>query len=72
MSTESLPTLQRLFADRPEFSLHEVMKDPVLLSSFETYLSQNFAHENLLFIEAMNQLRHEPGSSSEIEQIFNR
>lgn len=58
--------------DRPEFSLTDVLEDPMLLSCFENYLTQTWSQENLLFIEAMNQLRHEPGSVDDIEAIFSR
>jgi hypothetical protein len=68
----SVPSLSDLLADRPDFSLEQVLKDPILLNSFENYLTQNFAQENLLFIEAMNQLRYEHGSSQDTEAIINR
>jgi hypothetical protein len=69
----SKASLKDILSDRPEFSLQQVLKDPILLNSFETYLIQNWSQENLLFIEAMNQLRHETaGISKDIEEIFMR
>lgn len=65
-------SLNELFSERPEFSLHEVLKDPMLLTCFENYLVETWSQENLLFIEAMNQLRNEPGTAEDIEGIFTR
>lgn len=71
--TLSKGSLKDLLSDRPEFSLQQVLKDPILLNSFETYLIQNWSQENLLFIEAMNQLKHESFSTSkDVEEIFLR
>ncbi|KAI9362824.1 hypothetical protein BD770DRAFT_315832 [Pilaira anomala] len=64
--------LNELIADIPDFSLDEVMKDPMLLTAFEEFLTQTWSQENLLFIEAMNQLRHESGTPDDIEKIFTR
>ncbi|KAI8079379.1 hypothetical protein BDF21DRAFT_340400 [Thamnidium elegans] len=64
--------LNELIADIPDFSLDEVLKDPMLLTAFEDYLTQTWSQENLLFIEAMNQLRHESGTPEDIEKIFTR
>ncbi|KAI9262830.1 hypothetical protein EDC94DRAFT_607507 [Helicostylum pulchrum] len=64
--------LSELIADIPDFSLDEVLKDPMLLAAFEDYLTQTWSQENLLFIEAMNQLRHESGTPEDIEKIFTR
>lgn len=64
--------LNELIADIPDFSLDEVLKDPMLLAAFEDYLTQTWSQENLLFIEAMNQLRHESGTPEDIEKIFTR
>ncbi|KAI9497800.1 hypothetical protein BDB00DRAFT_916219 [Zychaea mexicana] len=44
--------------------LQDVLSDPRLLRSFESYLRRCGAHENLLFIEAMSQLRYESDSSN--------
>ncbi|CAO3651728.1 unnamed protein product [Mucor hiemalis] len=68
----SLLILNEIIADRPDLSLNQVLKDPKLLKSFEEFLTENWAQENLLFIEAMNQLKHEPGSFSDTEGIFTR
>lgn len=65
-------SLNTLFQDRPDFTLHDVLEDPLLLSCFENYLTQTWSQENLLFIEAMNQLRNEPGTAEDIEGIFTR
>lgn len=69
----SKESLKSLLAGRSEFNLHEILKDPILLGSFETYLTKSWAQENLLFIEAMNQLRHDVvGTSKDAEEIFRR
>ena len=44
--------------------LQDVLSDPRLLRSFESYLRRINAHENLLFVEAMSQLRYESDSSN--------
>ncbi|KAI7856029.1 hypothetical protein BDC45DRAFT_549318 [Circinella umbellata] len=44
--------------------LQDVLSDPRLLRSFESFLRRISAHENLLFIEAMSQLRYENDSSN--------
>lgn len=41
------------------FLLQRVLADPKLLKDFEYFLGRTWCHENLLFIEAMSQLRHE-------------
>ncbi|CAO3685146.1 unnamed protein product [Rhizopus stolonifer] len=41
------------------YNLHQVLSNPKLLCSFEAFLRQNLSHENLLFIEALGQLKHE-------------
>lgn len=65
--------MKSLLARRPEIDLQQVLKDPILLSSFESYLTQSWSQENLLFIEAMNQLRHEElETSADVEEIFKR
>ncbi|KAI8145842.1 hypothetical protein BJV82DRAFT_554763 [Fennellomyces sp. T-0311] len=48
----------------PSSLLQDVLSDPRLLRSFESYLRRTSSHENLLFIEAMAQLRYENDSSS--------
>ncbi|KAI8639862.1 hypothetical protein BD408DRAFT_391541 [Parasitella parasitica] len=51
--------------------LHQILSSPEQLAFFQTYLQNIHAHENLLFIEALSELRHET-SYSLIEQIVNR
>ncbi|CEP19547.1 hypothetical protein [Parasitella parasitica] len=51
--------------------LHQVLSSPEQLAFFESYLQNIHAHENLLFIEALSELRHE-SSHSHIEHIVNR
>lgn len=66
-------SLKSLLAGRPEFDLNEILQDPILLGSFESYLTKSWAQENLLFIEAMNQLRHDAvETSKDVEEIFKR
>ncbi|EPB90904.1 hypothetical protein HMPREF1544_02322 [Mucor circinelloides 1006PhL] len=70
---QSKESLKNLLAGRPELNLHQVLEDPILLGSFESYLTKSWSQENLLFIEAMNQLRHDGiGTSEDAEQIFRR
>ncbi|OAD05487.1 hypothetical protein MUCCIDRAFT_109353 [Mucor lusitanicus CBS 277.49] len=70
---QSRESLKSLLAGRPELDLHQVLEDPILLSSFESYLTKSWSEENLLFIEAMNQLRHDGiGTSEDAEEIFKR
>ncbi|KAI8087908.1 uncharacterized protein B0P05DRAFT_530617 [Gilbertella persicaria] len=51
--------------------LHEIMSNPEELAFFETFLYNMQAHENLLFIEALYELKHEK-STQNIEAIVNR
>lgn len=51
--------------------LHDILSTPEQLAFFQTYLQNIHAHESLLFIEALSELRHE-SSFSNIEQIVNR
>lgn len=53
-------------------TFHDVLKDPTLLHSFEYYLKKNWSQEYLLFIEAVNQLRHESNRSKDIEDTLFR
>lgn len=70
---QSKESLMSLLAGRPELNLHQVLEDPTLLGSFESYLTKSWSQENLLFIEAMNQLRHDSiGTSEDAEQMFRR
>ena len=46
--------------------LQSVLSDPKLLRSFETYLHRINAHQNLLFIEAMSQLRYDYSKTPEV------
>lgn len=39
--------------------LNDILSSPEQLAYFETYLQGIHAHENLLFIEALSELRHE-------------
>lgn len=48
----------------------QVLKDPVLLMSFEKHLKYERSEENLLFIEAVNQLRH--GTPESVEETLSR
>jgi hypothetical protein len=41
------------------YTLHQVLSNPKLLCAFECFLRQTWSHENLLFIEALSQLKHE-------------
>lgn len=70
---QSRESLKSLLAGRPELNLHQVLENPILLSSFESYLTKSWSQENLLFIEAMNQLRYDCiGTSEDAEEIFRR
>ncbi|KAI7872825.1 hypothetical protein BDF14DRAFT_1960819 [Spinellus fusiger] len=51
--------------------LQHILSSPQLLSSFESYLQSIEAHENLLFIEAISQLRHEQHPDN-LESIVHR
>lgn len=42
-----------------EYTLNQVLSNPKLLCAFECFLRQSWSHENLLFIEALTQLKHE-------------
>jgi hypothetical protein len=44
------------------YTLQQVLSNPKLLCSFEAFLRQTWSHENLLFIEALSQLKHENDS----------
>ncbi|KAG1057692.1 hypothetical protein G6F43_000473 [Rhizopus delemar] len=46
------------------YTLHQVLSNPKLLCSFEAFLRQTWSHENLLFIEALSQLKHEDDSKA--------
>ncbi|KAI7902737.1 uncharacterized protein BX663DRAFT_510308 [Cokeromyces recurvatus] len=51
--------------------LNEILSSSEQLAFFQTYLQNIRAHENLLFIEALSELRHEK-NLSQIETIVNR
>lgn len=51
--------------------LNDIIAAPEQLAFFRTFLQNRHAHENLLFIEALSQLRHEK-KTSHIEDIVNR
>lgn len=58
-------------ASKSEDLLHDVLSEPKLLHSFESYLRQIHAHENLLFIEAISQMRYD-NSFTNFEVALNR
>lgn len=51
--------------------LHDILASPEQLAYFQSYLQNIHAHENLLFIEALSELRHEKISKN-IESIVHR
>ncbi|KAI8080897.1 hypothetical protein BDF21DRAFT_361696 [Thamnidium elegans] len=51
--------------------LHDILASPEQLAYFQIYLQNIHAHENLLFIEALSELRHEKISKN-IESIVHR
>ncbi|KAI8357812.1 hypothetical protein BD560DRAFT_406243, partial [Blakeslea trispora] len=53
-----------------EFKLKDVLQEPGLLNLFENYLIKKDKQRNLLFVEAINQLRHEEDCSKEIEDTL--
>ncbi|KAI9247339.1 hypothetical protein BY458DRAFT_590840 [Sporodiniella umbellata] len=53
-------------------TFHDVLRDPTLLHSFENYLSESSSQNYLLFVEAMNQLRHKSRQSKDIEDTMLR
>lgn len=58
--------------DNEEYKrLHDILASPEQLAYFEIYLQGIHAHENLLFIEALSELRHEKISKN-IETIIHR
>ncbi|KAI8991351.1 hypothetical protein BDF20DRAFT_811752 [Mycotypha africana] len=56
---------------QPQFTLSQVLSNPKLLCAFECFLRQSWAHENLLFIEAITQLKHETDPQV-VESILHR
>ncbi|KAI8878655.1 FAD/NAD(P)-binding domain-containing protein [Backusella circina FSU 941] len=56
----------------PDISLKQVLKDPILLQSFEKFLIDNWSQENLLFIEAIYQLKHSDSDTNEIRFALTR
>ncbi|KAI8344174.1 hypothetical protein BC941DRAFT_407966 [Chlamydoabsidia padenii] len=66
-STSSTTTTAPTFS----FLLQRVLADPKLLNDFEHFLGRTWCHENLLFIEAMAQLRHEENQRN-VEHSLNR
>ncbi|GAN02637.1 pyridine nucleotidedisulfide oxidoreductase domain containing protein [Mucor ambiguus] len=70
LSTGTLPTLSS-FEFREYKRLHDILSSPEQLAFFQTYLQKIHAHESLLFIEALSELRHDT-SYNHIEQIVNR
>ncbi|KAI7870036.1 hypothetical protein BDF14DRAFT_1778675 [Spinellus fusiger] len=58
--TSLLSTLQQpIQQDIARCTLHDVLTNSKSLYSFEHYLRETLSHENLMFIEAMNQLKNE-------------
>ncbi|KAG0767914.1 hypothetical protein G6F57_001672 [Rhizopus arrhizus] len=53
-------------------TLYDALKDPTLLHSFEFYLKKHWSQEYLMFIKAVNQLRHEAGQLKDIEDMLLR
>ncbi|KAG0167927.1 hypothetical protein DFQ30_005515 [Apophysomyces sp. BC1015] len=51
--------------------LYEILSSPQLLALFEEYLQRVQAHENLLFVEALSQLRHE-NNQLNVEKVVHR
>lgn len=69
----SIPSSSSSTSTAPTFSflLQRVLADPKLLNDFEHFLGRTWCHENLLFIEAMAQLRHEENQRN-IEHSLHR
>ncbi|KAF7722196.1 hypothetical protein EC973_003550 [Apophysomyces ossiformis] len=55
-----------------QLTLQDIITDPKLLRAFDKYLQQTQSHQNLLFIEAMSQLRHEEADPAKIERMLHR
>ncbi|KAL0143998.1 hypothetical protein V8B55DRAFT_1482594 [Mucor lusitanicus] len=70
LSTRTLTTISS-FECREYKRLHDILSTPEQLAFFQTYLQNIHAHESLLFIEALSELRHDT-SYNHIEQIVNR
>jgi hypothetical protein len=69
-TTSTLSTISTF--DNEEYKrLNDILAIPEQLAFFQTFLQNIHAHENLLFIEALSQLRHEK-TASNIELIVNR
>ncbi|KAI8637350.1 hypothetical protein BD408DRAFT_424716 [Parasitella parasitica] len=47
-----------------QYTLNQVLSNPKLLCAFECFLRQTWSHENLLFIEAITQLKHETNAKT--------
>ncbi|CEP17521.1 hypothetical protein [Parasitella parasitica] len=47
-----------------QYTLNQVLSNPKLLCAFECFLRQTWSHENLLFIEAITQLKHETNAKA--------
>ncbi|CAO3663898.1 unnamed protein product [Rhizopus stolonifer] len=65
-SSSSIDTSSTLSSGREDqlpivstYTLQQVLSNPKLLCSFEAFLRETWSHENLLFIEALTQLKHE-------------
>ncbi|KAI9271325.1 hypothetical protein BY458DRAFT_555693 [Sporodiniella umbellata] len=63
-SSSSTSEDQSSLFSNTSYNLHQVLSNPKLLCSFEAFLRQNVSHENLLFVEALTQLKHEDDPKS--------
>ncbi|KAI9475960.1 MAG: hypothetical protein EXX96DRAFT_506771 [Benjaminiella poitrasii] len=57
--TSTTTTTTTSTSSATHFTLNQVLSNPKLLCAFECFLRQTWSHENLLFIEAITQLKHE-------------
>lgn len=64
-------TVTSVFEKEEYKRLNEILASPQELAFFQTYLQNICAHENLLFIEALSELKHE-NSLKKIEAIVHR
>ncbi|KAL9554933.1 hypothetical protein MBANPS3_002590 [Mucor bainieri] len=69
LSTRTLTTMSS-FECREYKRLHDILSTPEQLAFFQNYLQNIHAHESLLFIEALSELRHDT-SYNQLEQIVN-
>ncbi|KAI7901454.1 uncharacterized protein BX663DRAFT_514469 [Cokeromyces recurvatus] len=71
LSTTTTNTTTNTIANASGFTLSQVLSNPKLLCAFECFLRQTWSHENLLFIEAITQLKHESDPKS-VEPTLHR